>query len=73
MKIKNNSMKTDSLFNLDEGDIFLYNDHYYIAGEISFIDHRRECYDLSMNYVRIFTVNYEVISWNGNECELIIG
>lgn len=72
MKITNNSVILKNLFEIEEGDIFLHGGHYYIAGEINFIDHKRDCYDLSINMIRTFMQNLIVYSWCGDKCELII-
>ena len=72
MKITNGTMKLSTLFDLDEGDIFLYEEHYYIAGTINYYDQTRECYDLTINLSRKFTVNHTCYAWYGENCELII-
>lgn len=73
MKIKNNSMKTSTIFDLEKGDIFLYEDNYYIASEIDWCAHMRICYDLTNNNMFKFYDNKSVVAWDRNECELIIG
>lgn len=73
MKIKNNSMKISTIFDLENGDIFLYEDGYYIAGEIDWCGHVRICYDLSNNIMFKFYDNKSVVAWDRHECELIIG
>lgn len=72
MKIKNNSMKLCMLFELEEGDIFLYENCYYIAGETCMIDHRRNCYNLTLNTTKEFIINHTVYAWDGRQCELIV-
>lgn len=72
MKIKNGTLNLTTLFDIEVGDIFLYEEHYYIAGEINWCDHYRECYDLTINLHRQFTVNHTVYAWDGRNCELVI-
>lgn len=72
MKITNGSLKLSTIFDLDEEDIFLYEGNYYIAGRIDYCNHRRECYNLTLNLTRTFTVNFECYGWNSENCELII-
>lgn len=72
MKINNKSITTDAIFNIEEGDIFLFNDHYYIAGEIDWHSHMRVCYDLTINREKKFTNNEAVVAWDKNTCELIL-
>lgn len=72
MKINNKSMKTSTIFDLEDGDIFLFEDAYYIASDIDWCSHLRTCYNLNINSVRNFTVNREVVAWDRNECELNI-
>lgn len=72
MRINNKSMKCSRLFDLDCGDIFFKDDHYYIAGEVDYYSCTRKCFDITINELRNFTCNYDVIAWDRNECELII-
>ena len=72
MKITNGSLNLTTIFDLDDEDIFLYEEHYYIAGTIDYYNRRRECYDITLNTARTFTVNHTCYAWSGENCELII-
>lgn len=71
MKITNGTLKLSTIFELDDEDIFLYEEHYYIAGRIDY-NHYRESYDITLNTERTFTVNDTCYAWSGKNCELII-
>lgn len=70
MKITNSSMKLKELFDLNDGNLFFYESHYYIAGEVDYLNHKRECYNLSLNVSRTFSINHTVYVFD--DCELII-
>ena len=70
MKITNSSMKLRELFDLNDGNLFFYESNYYIAGDVNYYNHTRECYNLSLNVSKTFTINHTVYTFE--DCELII-
>lgn len=71
MRIMKEERNISQIMALDNGDIFILNDYYYVTGEINMMDDYRECYNLSLNCLskmRNNTVEY----WHGENVKLLL-
>lgn len=72
MTIKHQDRNIDVVMGLCKGDVFKYNDDYYVAGEFIAQENCRECYNLSQNHVLKMRFNPVVEYWRGDEAILTL-
>lgn len=72
MRIMKAERNISQVMALDNGDIFILNDYYYVTGEINMIDNCRECYNLTLNCVSKIRCNIIVEYWHGDNVKLLL-